>query len=277
MKKPPKRKKKTATVPSPTVAGKRRRRTKAEREFEEAIEELKDDESWEPKPWTRDYEGEARRGANVAAVRDRMETAGEMISVIFSDAIHAEGAESYAAECLAEIVDKTHGLLEKVAARTEKPAAAHARQRLQELGQKIKAARDREAQRRTRAKKGLKTREAGDRFRRWAEKIVTQVERRRQSGQKDVLGVRLPETPFAMPRPANIAGQSPETSWRNCLMLVMEKLYKEEARCPDGPSGKWKNRRRHAKQVIDGMWKRAIEDSRERHRRWVQRDQAGHY
>jgi hypothetical protein len=277
VKTPPKRKKKAATVPSPAIAGKRRRRTKAEKAVDEMIEASKRSEPWTPPPPTRDYEGESRRGSNVAAVRDSMETAGEMVGVIYSDAIHAEGAEKFAAECLGQIAEGALKLLGKVADRTDAPAAEYAQERLTGIAKRMKAMLDRPAQRRSRAKKGVRSREAGERFRKWVEHIIRFVDRRRGAGQKEFNGVRLPDTPFAKPGALTSLGKDPKPGWEKTLMQIIEVIYKAPGKCPDGVEGKWINRRRHAQQIIQSVWKRHQDERSEEHRRWVSRDQTGDY
>jgi hypothetical protein len=248
-----------------------------EREFEEVIKSSGHQQPWEPGPTTRDYEGEARRGQNIGTVRDRRDNAEELIGCIYSDAIHAEGAEEYAAECLGQIADVALKLLGKVADRTETPAAEYAEERLTGIAKRMKARLDRPAQRRSRAKKGVRARESGERFRKWVEHVIRFVDRRRGAGQKEFNGVRLPDTPFAKPGALTSLGKDPKPGWEQTLMQIIEAIYKDPGKCPDGAEGNWKNRRRHTQQIIQSAWKRHQDERSEEHKRWVRRNQAGDY
>lgn len=278
MKKPPKRKKKTATVPSPAVAAKRRRRTKAEREFEEAIEELKDEESWEPKPWTRDYEGEARRGANIALTRDRKDEASRLIELLGDDALETEGAETYAAECLSLLAEQILETLAKVGSgRQPTPAAAYAKMVRSELVKRLNQETAREVKRRQRAAKGGGKRLGKEQFSEWVVNLIWQVEEKRQGGYDKLLGVPLPRWPFAIRGIKEIGGQDVKVCWRNCLLQITAKAYKDERIGPAGDKGPWGNRQHHVKQIIDRAWKEAGDKVSAAHQRWVARGQTGHY
>lgn len=277
MKKPSKRVKKTATVPSP-AAGKRKRQSKADRQFEELIESLRNRQPWEPEPWTRDYEGEARRGANIARTRERKNDALQLIELLGDDARETEGAEAYAAECLSLLAGQILDTLADVASgRQPTPAADYAKTVRADLAKRLNQEVARDIKRRQRAAKGGGKRLGKARFSEWVVGLIWQVEEKRKEGYDKIFGVPLPSWPFAIRCIKEIGGQDVKVCWRNCLLQITAKAYDDERVRPPGDKGPWRHRQHHVKQIIDRAWREYDEKVSAAHKRWVTRNQTGDY
>jgi len=271
--KPSKAVKKTAEVPSPAV-GKRKRQSKADREFEELVESLRNRQPWKPEPWTRDYEGEARRGANIARTRERSNEAADLIDVVAGYAMDAEGAETYAAERLALLAEEA---LDKLAAIAKEwrptPAAEYAGERRADIARRLAAEVGREIKRRQRGSRKSDAISFSD----WATATIEQVARQQKRGFKQIDGIKLPIFPFGIRGVTEVHGQDVKICWRNCLLSIIAKVYADERMGPPGKRSPWRNRQRQVKQIIDRAWREAGDKASAAHRRWVARGQTGDY
>ncbi len=238
------------------------------------IESLKQRQPWKPEPWTRDYEGEARRGANVARTRERRKEAEELIGLLGFDTLKSEGAEMFAAECLALLAEKALDELATTAnARVPTPAAGYAKKVRAELVKRLAAEASRDTKRRQRGA----NRADEESFSAWVVSTIKSVESQRKRGIIKILDVRLPRWPFGIRGVKEFRGQDVKICWRNCLLRIIEKAYADERAGPPGAKTPWRNRQRHVKQIIERTWERIGEAGSAAHRRWNERGQTGDY